>query len=137
MSYAFRTHRVDRVPGFPSSRPNRVRSPPHPQASVAPLWFVGGGDTLAGEGVGGPHSDEGTDTVVLYCRYSKTPLQLGLSSKPAIAKNIFQKGNAPSRQQECQFFPYFYFCCALVQLSLATSRWDGGSTEAKGRRELA
>jgi hypothetical protein len=47
--------------------------------------------------------------VVLYCRYSITPLQLGLSSKPAIAKIIFQKGNAPSRQQECQFFHIFCF----------------------------
>ena len=34
-------HRVDSVPGFLYSRPNWVRPPPHPQASVAPppLWF--------------------------------------------------------------------------------------------------
>jgi hypothetical protein len=37
----------------------RVRSPL--------LWFGGGGThLLAGEGVGGPNANEGTDTVVLY-----------------------------------------------------------------------
>jgi hypothetical protein len=39
--------------------------PPHPQASVSPPLVPGGGThSLAGEGVGGPNSDEGTDTVV-------------------------------------------------------------------------
>ncbi len=41
---------------------------PHPQASWSPppLWFRGR-DTLAcGKGVGGPHSDEGTDTLVIF-----------------------------------------------------------------------
>jgi hypothetical protein len=45
------------VPGFLSSRPNRLPSPPHPQASVAPhpLVLGGGGEgTLAcGKGGGG------------------------------------------------------------------------------------
>ncbi len=40
-------HRVERVPGFLSSRPSWLSPPPHPQASVAPpppqLWFRGGG----------------------------------------------------------------------------------------------
>ncbi len=31
----------------------------------SPLWFGGGTHLLAGEGVGGPNSEEGTDTVVL------------------------------------------------------------------------
>jgi hypothetical protein len=30
------------------------------------LWFRGGYTLTAGEGVGGPNSDEGTDTMVLY-----------------------------------------------------------------------
>jgi hypothetical protein len=39
--------------------------PLNPQVSVSlPLWFQGG-DTLAGEGVGGVPPYEGTDTVVL------------------------------------------------------------------------
>ncbi len=38
--------------------------PPHPQAIVPPPP-VPGGDTLAGEGVGGPNSDEMTERVVL------------------------------------------------------------------------
>ncbi len=48
-----------------SSRPNWDPSLPHPQASGSPppLWFRGR-DTLAcGKGMGGPHSDEGTDTM--------------------------------------------------------------------------
>ncbi len=47
--------------------------PPHPQASVAPCSPLLGprGEThsLAGEGVGGPNSNEGTDTPVLYVYY--------------------------------------------------------------------
>jgi hypothetical protein len=42
--------------------------PPHPQGRFTHLWLGGGGYTLAcgrGDG-GGPNSDEGTDTVVLY-----------------------------------------------------------------------
>jgi hypothetical protein len=39
--------------------------PPHTQASVAPSFGSGGITRLAGEGVGGPNSDEGTDTVLL------------------------------------------------------------------------
>ncbi len=59
-------HRVDRVLGFFSSRPNWDPQPPHPQASVPPpiLWFPEGRDKLAC-GTGGANSDEGTDTVVL------------------------------------------------------------------------
>ncbi len=59
------SHRVDRGPGFLSSRPNWVRPPPYPQASVAPPLVTGGTHSLAEEEVGGPNSDEGTDTVVL------------------------------------------------------------------------
>jgi hypothetical protein len=49
-------HRVYRVPGFLSSRPNWLPRSPLPQASVAlvPLWFQEGGDTPAGgRGAGG------------------------------------------------------------------------------------
>ncbi len=55
-------HRVDRVPGFLSSRPNWIPPPPHSQASVAP--------PLAWEGVGGPNSDEGMDTLELKVQYN-------------------------------------------------------------------
>ncbi len=50
--------------GFFSSRPNWDSPTPSPQASMSlPLWFSGRTYSLAGEGVGGPNSDEGTDTV--------------------------------------------------------------------------
>jgi hypothetical protein len=47
-------HRVYRVPGFLSSRPNWVPPPPLPLGSVAPSPFGSEGEThsLAGEGVG-------------------------------------------------------------------------------------
>jgi hypothetical protein len=60
-------HRVDRVPGFFSSRPNW--DSPSPSGESVPPPFGSGGEvyTLAeGRGGGGPSSDEGTDTVVLY-----------------------------------------------------------------------
>ncbi len=53
------------MPGILSSRPNWDPQPLNPQVSVSlPLWFQGG-DTLAGEGVGGVTPYEGTETVVL------------------------------------------------------------------------
>jgi hypothetical protein len=43
-----------RLPGFLSSRPNRITPPPHPQGSVAPPPFGSkGGDTFACGGGGG------------------------------------------------------------------------------------
>ena len=61
------------VVGFLSSRPNWVPPPPCPQASITPPTPFGSKkrDTLAcGGGVGGPNSDEGTDTLVLYVYYN-------------------------------------------------------------------
>jgi hypothetical protein len=54
-------HRVDRVPGFLSSRPNWVSPLPHLQASVATsLGSGGGGHTcLRGRRGGAANSDEG------------------------------------------------------------------------------
>jgi hypothetical protein len=64
-------HRAFKVPKFLSSRPNWVPPPPHPQARVAPpLWVQGGDILLAGKGVGGPNSAEGTDTLVIYVQYT-------------------------------------------------------------------
>ncbi len=63
-------HKVYRVPGFLSSLQNWLPPPPHPQASVAPLWFQGGTHSLAGERVGGANSDEGTDNLVLQLQYN-------------------------------------------------------------------
>jgi hypothetical protein len=59
-------NRVDRVPGFLSSRP-KLGTPASAagECGPPPLCFRGGTHSLAGEGVGGPNSDEGTDTVVL------------------------------------------------------------------------
>ncbi len=56
-------HRVDRVLGFFSSRPNWDL--PHPQASVSPpLIPKGGGHSRLRERVWvGPNSDEGTTSV--------------------------------------------------------------------------
>ncbi len=58
---------VDRVLGFFSSSPNWDSPTPSPAGEcVLPSFGSGGGDTLTGgEGVGGPNSEEGTDTVVL------------------------------------------------------------------------
>ncbi len=42
-------------------------SPPHPQAIVSPPFGSGGKHSLAGEGVGGPNFDEGTE--LWYSRY--------------------------------------------------------------------
>jgi hypothetical protein len=47
---------------------------PHPltrrrvlsELSPPPLWWGGGAHSHAGEGVGGPNSNEGTDTMVLW-----------------------------------------------------------------------
>jgi hypothetical protein len=66
-------HRVYRVPGFLSSRPKWV---PHPFIRKGLLLLPTlrprgeGVHSLAGEGVGGPNSDEWTDTLVLYLYYS-------------------------------------------------------------------
>ncbi len=64
------THRVDRVPGLFSNRPNWDPPPPptlSPTGECAPTSLVqGGAHSLAGEEVGCPNSDEGTDTGTLY-----------------------------------------------------------------------
>jgi hypothetical protein len=61
--------RVDRVPGFLSSRPKLGLPAPSAAGECChpPLVPGGGGGThsIAGEGVGGLNSDEETDTVVL------------------------------------------------------------------------
>ncbi len=54
-----------RVPGFFSSRPNWDLPHPFTCRRVCPSLVPGGSHSLAGEGVGDPSSDEGTDTVVL------------------------------------------------------------------------
>ncbi len=82
-------HRVDRVLGFLQSSEFRPPTTPHPQASVSPPLVPGGTNSLGGrgEGVGGPKSDEGTDTVVF--RYIGTLWELPLSTVPNIAIVIF------------------------------------------------
>jgi hypothetical protein len=72
-----------RVPGFPSSRPNWYPPNPSPTSEYCspPVGSGGGGEihSLAGEGGGGPNSDdEGTDTLVLHV-YFMIPLRCLLS----------------------------------------------------------
>ncbi len=56
---------------------------PQPQPSVAPpLGSTGETHSLAKEGVVGPNSDEGTDTLVLYVYYN--PSTLRVSRKYAV-----------------------------------------------------
>jgi hypothetical protein len=53
-------HRVDRLLGFFSSRPNWDHPLSHPQASVSPpLWFLGEAYSLGGEGVWGSQFGRG------------------------------------------------------------------------------
>ncbi len=65
-----RGHRVYRVPGFLSSRPNGVPTPLTHKRVLLPLWVQGGIHTHLGEGVGGPNSDDRTDTLVLKVYYT-------------------------------------------------------------------
>ncbi len=60
-------HRVDRVPGIPSSRPNWLPRPYTFKRVLPPPSFVPGGGTHSPgeEGAGGADSDEETDTLVL------------------------------------------------------------------------
>ncbi len=69
-------HRVYRVPSFQSS-PNWVppQSLTYKRVLLSPLFGFEGGDTLAcGVGGGGPNSDKGTDTLVLYVYYNPSTL---------------------------------------------------------------
>jgi hypothetical protein len=62
-----RHHRVYRVQGFFSSRPNWDFPTPSHAGECVPSSFDSGGDTLmyGRGGEGGPNFDEGTDTVLL------------------------------------------------------------------------
>ncbi len=58
-------YRIDRVVGFFSSRPNRDHPIPSPAGDCVTTPFMVSGEgthSLAGERLGGPNSDEGTDT---------------------------------------------------------------------------
>jgi hypothetical protein len=68
--YGYPPSYLYRVPGFLFCRPNWVPPPLHPQGSVASPTFGS-----KGEGVWGPNSDEGTDTLVLDVYYI-IPVQL-------------------------------------------------------------
>ncbi len=57
-------HRVDRVLGLFSCRPNRDSPTPSPRGEYVPLPLVPGETVACGEGVGGSQSDKRTDTVV-------------------------------------------------------------------------
>jgi hypothetical protein len=66
------THRVYRVPGFLSSRPNWAPQP----LPARECWVQRGRHTrLQGLRCGDSNSDEGTDTVVLYVHYCVTDKQ--------------------------------------------------------------
>ncbi len=96
LNLASGNHRVERVLGIFSTRPN-WDAPSHPQASVSPP-LVPGGNTLAWvEGVGGPNSDVGTDTVVLvvHCnyRFTRSPF-------------LFQSAGWYSKHRTYNFYKY-------------------------------
>jgi hypothetical protein len=81
-----------------------LQPPPHPLASVAPLWFRGGTQSLAGEGAGGANSDEKIDTLVLY-RYSIIPLRTSLLY-PELS--ITQKAKLDSRTDTSTCISTYY-----------------------------
>jgi hypothetical protein len=55
---------------------------PRKRVCLPPIWVLGGPHSLAKEGVGGPNSDEGTDTLVLYMYvYCIIPLRLTLQTE--------------------------------------------------------
>jgi hypothetical protein len=55
-----------RLATYPTTKPKIQRVDRVHRSASAPFWFRGGGaHSLAGEGLGGPNSDERTDTVVL------------------------------------------------------------------------
>ncbi len=60
-----RGHRVYRVPGFLTSRPNGdLHSLTHKRVLFRPLWVPGGRHSIVGGG-GGTQFDDGTDTLLL------------------------------------------------------------------------
>jgi hypothetical protein len=100
-------HRVFRMPGFLSSRPNWVppNPPPARECCSSPLWVQGGTDSLEGEGVGEPNSDERTDTLVLFVYYIRSTPQ---STVIVSLHQIYQ-----SLKWEVQIRHYLYFCLTL------------------------
>jgi hypothetical protein len=93
-------HRVYRMPGFPSSRPNRVSTIPSPASDCCshPPGSKGA-DTLACErgGGGGPNSDEGTDTLLQF-------MLLYYSSKGMGGLYIrYRDGNCRGRRKAQEF----------------------------------
>jgi hypothetical protein len=65
---------IDRVPGFLSSRPNRLPPLPRPRRVLpSSLCLRGGTHALAGEGAGGPIRTK--VQTLWYCRYSIIPLR--------------------------------------------------------------
>ncbi len=71
--YEVRLHSLYRVPGFPSSRPNWVPHPLTHKGVLLPPFQKGETHSLVGEG--GPNSDEGTDTLLIYVNYSTSKLE--------------------------------------------------------------
>ncbi len=68
---------------------------PSPAISVVPLPFGSkGGDTLACGG-GGPNSNEGTDTLVLYVHYDPSTVQL--------LETFFLLGGLDNKQNSANF----------------------------------
>jgi hypothetical protein len=55
---------------FQSSELDTPTPSPPRECALPPFGSKGETHSLAGEGVGGPNSDEGTDTLVLYAYYN-------------------------------------------------------------------
>ncbi len=107
-------YRVYRVPGFLSSRPNWLPPALSPaKECVAPPFGPGrGAPTRWGERGGGANSDNGTDTLVPYSRYSIIPLR---------AKMSYSSPRTPS------------FCCLWGWRGRGEGgkRWEGWMKEVK------
>jgi hypothetical protein len=135
------SHTEERVPGFLSSRLNWVPPLPHPQgivARLAPPLFVSKGRHTRwwGGGCGGPNSDEGINTLILYVYYNpstdSTPppfqsyifLSLYYCSLPPASK---YSGTRIGRQEKSLVIFTFIVLCIIpvtVNRSITKIKWD-------------
>ncbi len=98
----------------------RIGSPPHPPGSVAPPLFGTKGEThsIAGEGVGAPNSDEGTDTPVLQVYYNSSTSKTFKEREDRysnchykVMERGWEGGGGQTQEHQKKEWPYFYFYC--------------------------
>jgi hypothetical protein len=79
---------IQRSGFFSSLQSSELGHPLTRKQVLPPLWIPGGGgaQTLAVEKLGGPDSDEGTDTLVLYVLYNhSTGRMIRLHARPLLS----------------------------------------------------